>query len=212
MHLVPSRAKVDAPLLAARSGPIEYNGLEHRRAFRELRSHETLIDKTSRPSQTDDPPETARLTLEGMGPLGDTLAHFQGETVNVFGGIPGEEVLARIVRYRRRRRSYVSAVVTEVFAASPHRVEAPCGYFGACTGCQWQHIDYPHQLRLKREAVEQELRRHPALEGVSGRAHDAVPGALQLPQPRPFYGAARGDVGVRQPDHQAGLSLSLSAS
>ena len=126
-----------------------------------------MIGKTSSPSHTDGPPETARLTLEEMGPLGDTLARFQGETVNVFGGIPGEEVLARIVRYRRRRLSLVSAVVTEVLTPSPHRVEAPCGYFGACTGCQWQHIDYPHQLRLKRQAVEQELRSHPALEGVS---------------------------------------------
>ncbi len=119
------------------------------------------------PSRAEEPPETARLSLDDMGPLGDTVAHLDGEPLNVFGGIPGEEVVAKIVRYRRRRRSYVSGVVTEVLQPSPHRVKPPCGYFGACTGCQWQHIDYGHQLHLKQDSVERELRRHPLLEGVS---------------------------------------------
>ncbi len=40
--------------------------------------------------------ESARLTLGEMGPLGDTLAELDGESINVFGGIPGEEVVCRI--------------------------------------------------------------------------------------------------------------------
>ena len=48
--------------------------------------------------------EFAHLRLEGMGTLGDTLASYEGEVINVFGGIPGEEVEGRILRYRRRRR------------------------------------------------------------------------------------------------------------
>ena len=127
------------------------------------------MTSTHDPSRAEERPETATLTLEDMGPLGDTVAHLDGEPLNVFGGIPGEEVVARIVRYRRRRRSYVSGVVTEVLQPSPHRVEAPCGYFGACTGCQWQHIDYDHQLRLKQDSVERELRGYPVLKGVSAR-------------------------------------------
>ena len=118
-------------------------------------------------TRNDEAPEHARLTLETMGSLGDTLATYEGETVNVFGGIPGEEVVARIVRYRRRRRRYVSGLVVEVLKPSPHRVSAPCPYFGPCSGCQWQHIEYPHQLQLKRDAVDAELRRFPELEGLS---------------------------------------------
>ena len=86
-----------------------------------------------------------------MGELGDTVAELDGEPVNVFGGIPGERVVARIVRFRRRRKRVVSAIVTEVLEPSPHRVSPPCPFFGPCTGCQWQHIDYGHQLRLKRD-------------------------------------------------------------
>ena len=110
--------------------------------------------------------EYAHLTLEGMGPLGDTYAHHDGQVINVFGGIPGEEVVARILRYKRRRQHYVAALVTEVLKPSPHRVEPPCPFFGPCTGCQWQHMDYSHQLQLKQEAVESQLERYPELEGV----------------------------------------------
>ena len=111
--------------------------------------------------------ELAQLTLlDEIGPLGDCLAAFEGETINVFGGIPGEEVIARIVRYRRRRRRIVSAIVTEVVEASPHRIDAPCQYFGACTGCQWQHVDYDYQIALKRGYVEREFAAYPSLAAV----------------------------------------------
>jgi 23S rRNA (uracil1939-C5)-methyltransferase len=112
-------------------------------------------------------PELARLSLQEMGPLGDTYAQFEDDTINVFGGIPGEDVVARIVRYRRRRKNHVSGLVTEVLNPSPHRVAPPCPYFGPCTGCQWQHIEYSHQLGLKREAVERQLGRFPSLEDVT---------------------------------------------
>ena len=124
------------------------------------------MDTQVRHHPTEQEEEYAHLTLEGMGPLGDTYAHHDGQVINVFGGIPGEEVVARILRYKRRRQHYVSALVTEVLKPSPHRVAAPCPYFGPCTGCQWQHMDYSHQLELKQEAVESQMKRYPELEGV----------------------------------------------
>ena len=110
--------------------------------------------------------ETAVLDLDRFGTLGDTVAEFEGREINVFGGIPGEKVVCRIVRYRRRRKAVVSAIVTDVLEQSPHRVAAPCPYFGPCSGCQWQHIDYPRQLELKREAVLQAVREHDAVSGI----------------------------------------------
>ena len=116
--------------------------------------------------QEPEEPELATLTLEEMGPLGDTMAPFENGRVNVFGGISGERVVARIVRYRRKRRRYVSAIVTEVVDPSPHRVAPPCPWFGPCSGCQWQHIDYSHQLELKRDAVRTELDAYATLRAV----------------------------------------------
>ena len=43
-------------------------------------------------------PESARLTLGRMGPVGDTLAAFEGREIQVFGGIPGEDVVCDLLR------------------------------------------------------------------------------------------------------------------
>ena len=97
-----------------------------------------------------------RLTLTGEGLLGEALSEVNGKPVFVFGGIAGEEVEVEVIRERRR---YIAAEVMEVVSASPHRKEAPCQYFGQCTGCQWQHIEYEQQLEMKRGMVEDALRR-----------------------------------------------------
>ena len=117
-------------------------------------------------SKPTDQEELARLTLEDMAPLGDTYALYEDQTISVFGGIPGEEVVASIVRYKRRRKQHVSGIVVEVVKPSPHRVAPPCPYFGPCSGCQWQHIDYSHQLELKRNAVLEQMGRYPELEDI----------------------------------------------
>ena len=125
-----------------------------------------------------DAPEVVQLELHSWGELGDTLAEFEGSDINVFGGIPGERVEAQIVRYRRRRRQHISAIVSKVLVCSPHRIAPPCPYFTACTGCQWQHIDYEHQLALKRERVAQAFSQYSALKATTVSA--------TLPSPQMF--------------------------
>ena len=123
--------------------------------------------------------ETAELLLEDIGELGDTLAVFEGKYINVFGGIPGEKVLCRIVRYRRRRRAIVSAIVLDVLKSSPYRISVPCQYFGSCSGCQWQHISYPHQLDLKKRILSDKFKEFDSLKGV-----DVLP---VRPAPNEFF-------------------------
>ena len=139
--------------------------------------------------------ESTRLTLGAMGPLGDTYAGFEGDTINVFGGIPGEEVEVRIIRYKRRRKEYVSAIVTGVLKPSPHRVAPPCPYFGPCTGCQWQHIDYAHQLHLKQVAVLEQLRQYAGLEHVPVSPTTPSPDVLNYRNHARFTVRAEGSVG-----------------
>jgi 23S rRNA (uracil1939-C5)-methyltransferase len=79
-----------------------------------------------------------------------------GSDVFVFGGIPGERVEAEIVAIRRK---YIAAQVTRVITPSSLRVEPPCEYFGRCTGCQWQHVDYEAQLATKTGIVRDALER-----------------------------------------------------
>jgi 23S rRNA (uracil1939-C5)-methyltransferase len=94
--------------------------------------------------------------LTTWGRLGEAMANHDGQDVFVFGGIPGERVVAEVVAMKRK---YLAARVVEVLEPSLHRVEPPCPYFGDCTGCQWQHIAYHSQLDAKREKVIDALRR-----------------------------------------------------
>ena len=127
-----------------------------------------------------------RVILEGMGRLGEAMAWVGEKPVFVFGAIPGEEVVAEVIR---ERRHYIAAEVAEVVKASPHRVEAPCCYFGDCTGCQWQHMDYTYQLELKRQAVEEALHR------VGGFTDIPVLSTLASPQQFGYRNHARFTVG-----------------
>ena len=86
------------------------------------------------------------LKLEGMGKFGEALSWYDGTKAFVFGGIAGEEVLAGVVR---QHRTYLATKIIEPITSSPFRIDTACHYFGSCTGCQWQHILYTHQLELK---------------------------------------------------------------
>jgi 23S rRNA (uracil1939-C5)-methyltransferase len=123
-----------------------------------------------------------RIDLAGMGRLGEALAEVDGKQVFVFGGIPGESVVAEVLR---EQRSYIAARVVKVVEPSPYRVAAPCHYFGQCTGCQWQHISYAYQLELKRGIVRD------ALERVGGLQNVTVPETVPSPQPWGYRNHAR---------------------
>ena len=97
-----------------------------------------------------------RLTVEldHWGDSGDTIAQVNGDDLHVLGGIPGEEAVVEIVRDRKGK---VAAQVVQTLSESPDQRVPPCPYFGPCTGCQWQHIEYRRQLEFKREAVIEAL-------------------------------------------------------
>ena len=126
------------------------------------------------------------LSLVAWGRLGEAMAYHNGQEVFVLGGIPGERVVAEVIRVRRK---YVAARVVEVLEASADRVAPPCGYYGECTGCQWQHLSYPAQLQAKQTKVIDALQR------IAG-FHDApVLPVLASPEQYGYRNHARFTVG-----------------
>lgn len=107
--------------------------------------------------------ETFDVTIEDMAFKGEAIARIDGQVMFVPGAIPGEKVRLSV---KKLKKGYGIAQVEEILEASPHRVEPPCRYFGLCSGCTWQHIAYPEQLRLKQRVVAEQLRRIGKLEGV----------------------------------------------
>lgn len=107
------------------------------------------------PRQAND--DAAPLTIEGLAHDGRGVAHTAaGKTVFVEGGLPGERVVAAVHRTRKR---YDEAHVREVLDASSERVAPPCRHFGACGGCDLQHLDLAGQRRHKQTVLTELLAR-----------------------------------------------------
>ncbi|MCL4179747.1 MAG: class I SAM-dependent RNA methyltransferase [Verrucomicrobia bacterium] len=70
--------------------------------------------------------------------------------------LPGEEVEITITEVHK---NYARARTLRLLTESPDRVTPVCSYFGACGGCQYQHLRYERQLELKHRQVVELLRR-----------------------------------------------------
>jgi 23S rRNA (uracil1939-C5)-methyltransferase len=95
-----------------------------------------------------------RLQVSAMALDGDAIARFENYVLFLAGTMPGEEVEAEVVSTGRK---HGRARLLSVLKPSPHRVAAPCPYFGPCGGCGWQHIAYPEQLKLKEKLLSSVL-------------------------------------------------------
>lgn len=89
------------------------------------------------------------LDIEKAAAGGRMIARQQGRVVLVAGAIPGERVA---VRLERSERGVAFAEVVEVLVASPDRRPVP--FDARCGGNVFAHIDYPRQLRLKGEIIQ----------------------------------------------------------
>ena len=84
---------------------------------------------------------------------GSGLARRGGQVLLAPYVLPGEKVkLEQVGRG-------VEAKVVERLTDSPERVAAPCSYFGQCGGCQYQHAQYPAQLRWKVGILREQFQR-----------------------------------------------------
>lgn len=100
--------------------------------------------------------DTAQLHIAAMANGGAAIGRAGELVVFVDGALPGEVVTVRITE---RRKQFARAVVTQIDAASPDRIDPPCPYFGRCGGCQWQHLRYEAQVAAKQEIVRDQFRR-----------------------------------------------------
>ena len=95
--------------------------------------------------------------ISGLAHGGDGVARLpDGRAVFVRGSCPGD--LAR-VHVQESHDRWARASVLEILEPSPERVQPPCPYFGACGGCQWQHISYERQLAAKQANLTEALQR-----------------------------------------------------
>jgi 23S rRNA (uracil1939-C5)-methyltransferase len=116
------------------------------------------------------------LFTEDVGYEGQAVARAGDQVFFVDYAIPGEKV--RVVLERRAKGLWFGRAI-DVLEPSPDRVEARCPYYGVCGGCQWQHIDYEAQLRLKTKIVIDQMRK-------LGRFAEP-PVLATIPSPAPWF-------------------------
>jgi tRNA/tmRNA/rRNA uracil-C5-methylase (TrmA/RlmC/RlmD family) len=90
------------------------------------------------------------LTIGDIAFGGEGVARVEDFVVFVPFVALGESVEAEITEVKRR---FARARLLRVTAPSSERVEPLCRYFGECGGCQYQHLAYPAQLRLKHKQI-----------------------------------------------------------
>ncbi|MFC1639015.1 23S rRNA (uracil(1939)-C(5))-methyltransferase RlmD [Patescibacteria group bacterium] len=94
--------------------------------------------------------ETRTIVIESVDKKGCGRGQVNERPASVRFALPGETVEAS---YVGRGKGVKRFRVDRLVEASPHRTEPRCPNAGRCGGCAWQHVDYAHQLELKRGLV-----------------------------------------------------------
>lgn len=122
------------------------------------------------------PGQEITMTINDLAFGGKGVGRVNGIACFVPGVIDGETVRVRLIKVKAR---FMEGNLLEVIEASPHRVEAPCPVFLKCGGCNYQHIDYTHQLAFKEKQLREALRR---LGGLENPPVDPM-----HPSPQPYH-------------------------
>ena len=144
--------------------------------------------------------EELELRIDSLAFGGSGVARHDGFVVFVRGGVPGDDVRARITKVKR---GFAEGIVTELVHSSDSRVAAPCRHFGVCGGCRFQDLAYSVQLAEKERQVRDALVRigrfaEPPLDPI-------VPAASQFAYRNKLeYSFTSGDGGVDLGFHRAG--------
>ncbi|MBQ8768950.1 MAG: 23S rRNA (uracil(1939)-C(5))-methyltransferase RlmD [Oscillospiraceae bacterium] len=90
-------------------------------------------------------------TAEGQG-----VAKIEGCAVFIPNAIVGEKCTVRI---EKAQKTWATGKIVELLEKSPHRVNRDCPVAKLCGGCDFWHMDYEEETRLKADRVLQALNR-----------------------------------------------------
>jgi len=114
------------------------------------------------------------VTIDDIAFGGEGVARVKDFVIFVPFVVVGEEVEVEIIEVKRK---FARARLLRVLRPASERVAPPCAYFGQCGGCQYQHIDYAAQLRLKHKQISDLFQR------IGGLANTAIEPVIPCPRP-----------------------------
>lgn len=144
--------------------------------------------------------DTLFVTIDDLAFGGEGVGRVDGYVVFVPGAVPGDRLRVRLEQARAR---FGRGVIDAVEEPSPHRVAAPCPYFGRCGGCRLQHVAYEAQLAFKTKQVVDCLTRLGGLGAVEVRPMLGAAETLGYRNKMEFTVAPGADAGLIVGLHQA---------
>jgi 23S rRNA (uracil1939-C5)-methyltransferase len=137
----------------------------------------TTSDTAPSPSPAPRTGAELELAFTDLLPNGQGVGRSGGLVIFCFGPLPGETARVRITEVKAR---YAVAHLLTLLSESPARAQPFCTVFGACGGCQLQHLSYSAQLEWKRTAVVAALQR------IGGHEDAQVRATIGMENPRNY--------------------------
>ncbi len=109
------------------------------------------------------------LKIENFSSSGEGIARKDGYVIFVENALPAEVVRAEILK---ENKNFAKARVVEILEPSSGRVKPFCALYNACGSCSLQHADYELQLKLKKEIVQDAMKK---VAGLDIEVEDVVP-------------------------------------
>ncbi len=122
-------------------------------------------------------------TTEGQG-----IAHIEGCAVFIPNAIAGERVTVRI---EKAQKTWAAGKMVEILERSEHRINRVCPVAKLCGGCDFHHMDYEEETRLKADRVRTCLNR------IGGERLEEVP-ILAAPEQTCYRNKAQYPVSSRK--------------
>jgi 23S rRNA (uracil1939-C5)-methyltransferase len=113
-------------------------------------------------------------TIHDIAFGGEGVARLNDFVVFVPFVLVGEEVEVEVTEVKKR---FARARLIQVLKPAPERATPECRYFGDCGGCQYQHISYTEQLRIKHKQIADLFQR------IGGFPAAVIDPVVPCPQP-----------------------------
>ena len=97
-----------------------------------------------------------KLNIEAMTSEGSAVAHYNGIAVFVRGAVPGDIIVAHIIK---TSKNYAIGTVKDVITRSKSRVKSDCDVSQKCGGCSFRNMTYDEELNYKQSRVEDAVKR-----------------------------------------------------
>lgn len=100
--------------------------------------------------------DIAEIEITGTTAEGSGVGRYDGIAIFVPQTAQGDTVRVRIVKVCK---NYCFGKIEEIVTPSPARISPDCPNFRQCGGCVYRHISYEEECRIKRQKVDDAVRR-----------------------------------------------------